>query len=428
MRIPGGVPMRFMWKAGIAAVLLVVFISIGCGDAYRPIANPITQPGGDPQTADTIYAMNQNPIGPGSVSEINVPGDVIIGNRSVSTDPTFITFDASGSIAYTANFSSENLSGNSPGSNNVITISLHQNSKPVALSSNRGGSLLVADQGHSADTTCPATGTVGIIDTANSVLTNSVCVGPMPRFVVDTGNTQKAFVLDETDSTVRVIDLSGKAIAGNQPTVGSDPIWAAISADGTQVYVVNRGSNNVSVIDIASQTVVATVPTGSGPAYVAVDRGLDRVYVSNRNDNTVSIYDASQTPMALMRTVSVGTSPQAIAVLPDGSRAYVANTGSPFVTEIKSLGFQTSNINVVDPVAVPGATVTWVARSSRGTKVHATFIEPTDLNNGTAVIATSNDQVVLTLAAPTQDIPACDQKLPTCPKQRQRPMRLAARF
>lgn len=421
--------MRFMWKAGIAAILLVVFISVGCGDSYRPIAEPIIQPGGDPQNADTIYAMNQNPTGPGSVSEINVPGDAVIGNRTVSTEPTFITFDVSGSIVYTANTGSENLSGNSPGSNAVITISLHQNSKPVALSSNRSGALLVADQGHSPDTPCPANGTIGIIDTSNSVLTNSVCVGPTPSFVVDTGNSQKAFVLDETDTTVRVIDLTNNTIAGNQPTVGTNPIWAAVSADGTQVYVVNKGSNNVSVIDIASQTVVATIPTGSGPSYVAVDKGLNYVYVSNQNDNTLSIYNAAQSPMTLLRTVNVGSSPVAIAVLPDGSRAYVANTGSPFITEIKSgLGFQASPIYVVDPAAVPGATVTWVARSSRGTKVHATFVEPTALKNGTAVINTSNDQVVLTLAAPPQDMPGCDQNPGTCAKERQRPMRLAARF
>src|SRR4051812_9179517 len=100
MRIPGGVPMRFMWKAGVAAILLVVFISVGCGDAYRPIANPVIQPGGNPQGTDTVYAMNQNAFGPGSISQFNVAGDAVIGNRPVSIDPRFIAFDVSGSIVY----------------------------------------------------------------------------------------------------------------------------------------------------------------------------------------------------------------------------------------------------------------------------------------------------------------------------------------
>jgi YVTN family beta-propeller protein len=421
--------MRFMWKAGVAAILLVVFISVGCGDAYRPIANPIPQPGGDPLTTDTVYTMNQNPAGLGSLQQINVAGDAVIGNRSVSIDPRFVAFDASGSVVYTANFGSDNLSGNFPGASSVITISLQQDSKPVALNSNRNGVFLVANQGHSPDTTCPSTGTIGVIDVTNSVLVASACVGPSPNFVLDTGPTnQKAFVLDTTDNVVRVVDLSTTAIAGNQPTVGSNPVWAAISADGTQVYVANQGSNTISVINIASQTVVATVPTGSGPSFVTVDRTLNRVYVSNSTDNSVSIYDAAQSPMSLLRTVTVGNSPQSIAVLRDGTRAYVANTGSPFVTEINSTGFQTRNINVVDTAATPGATVTWVARSATGTKVYGSFVEPTNLKNGTAVIATSNGAVVLTLAAPPQNIPACDQNPGTCPQQRQRPMMLASRF
>src|SRR4051795_2233375 len=114
MRILGGAPMRFICKSGVAAILLVVFISVGCGDAYRPIANPVTQPGGNPQGSDTVYAMNQNAFGLGSISQINVAGDVVIGNRSVSSDPRFIAFDVTGSIVYTANFASDNLSGNIP--------------------------------------------------------------------------------------------------------------------------------------------------------------------------------------------------------------------------------------------------------------------------------------------------------------------------
>jgi YVTN family beta-propeller protein len=298
------------------------------------------------------------------------------------------------------------------------------------LNTNRNGIFLVANQGHSPDTTCPGTGTIGVIDINNSVLTASACVGPAPRFVLDTGAiNQKAFVLDNTDNTVRVVDLTTNLVAGNQPTVGANPIWAALSADSTQVYVANQGSNTLSVINIASQTVVATIATGNGPSFIAVDRGLNRVYVSNRNDNTVSIYDAAQAPLTLKQTVNVGNSPEAIAVLRDGSKAYVANTGSPFITEIRSgVGFQAFPLNVVDPIAVPGTTVTSVARSADGTKVYASFVEPTDLKNGIAVFKASNGSPVVTLPAPPRDIPDCDQNPGTCAKERQRPTMLASRF
>ena len=44
----------------------------------------------------------------------------------------------------------------------------------------------------------------------------------------------------------------------------------------------------VSVIDIASNTVVATVPVGNGPTGVAVNPAGTRAYVANAGSNNVS--------------------------------------------------------------------------------------------------------------------------------------------
>ena len=66
---------------------------------------------------------------------------------------------------------------------------------------------------------------------------------------------------------------------------GSRPAAAAPFA-----YVTNIGSNNVSVIDTASNTVVATVPVGFNPRGADVTPDGARVYVTNAGDNTVSGY------------------------------------------------------------------------------------------------------------------------------------------
>src|SRR5713101_7799064 len=57
-------------------------------------------------------------------------------------------------------------------------------------------------------------------------------------------------------------------------------------------YIVNTGSNSVSVIDAASNTVVATVSVGALPFGVAITRDGARAYVTNATDNTVSVIDA----------------------------------------------------------------------------------------------------------------------------------------
>ncbi|MGI8568926.1 MAG: hypothetical protein ACR2KT_07580 [Methylocella sp.] len=47
--------------------------------------------------------------------------------------------------------------------------------------------------------------------------------------------------------------------------MGSLPIRVAFTRDNIYAYVTNAGSNNVSVIDEPSKTVVATVPVGTSP-------------------------------------------------------------------------------------------------------------------------------------------------------------------
>jgi YVTN family beta-propeller protein len=47
--------------------------------------------------------------------------------------------------------------------------------------------------------------------------------------------------------------------------VGTTPVGVGVTPDGTQVYVANNGSNNVSVIVRPGNTVVANIPVGTAP-------------------------------------------------------------------------------------------------------------------------------------------------------------------
>lgn len=51
----------------------------------------------------------------------------------------------------------------------------------------------------------------------------------------------------------------------SQIAVGSGPWGMAVSNDGTRAYVANNNAGTMSVIDLTSNTVVATVNVGSGP-------------------------------------------------------------------------------------------------------------------------------------------------------------------
>jgi YVTN family beta-propeller protein len=82
----------------------------------------------------------------------------------------------------------------------------------------------------------------------------------------------RAYVTNFNSSTVSVIDTATNAVVATVP-VGNQPVGVAVNFTGTRVYVVNQNSNNVSVIDTATNAVIgAAVPVGMAPFGVAIGR------------------------------------------------------------------------------------------------------------------------------------------------------------
>ena len=55
--------------------------------------------------------------------------------------------------------------------------------------------------------------------------------------------------------------------------------------DQSLVYVTNLGDNTVSVIDTATNTVVATIPVGNSPTLIALSPDNTRAYVANQGSD-----------------------------------------------------------------------------------------------------------------------------------------------
>ena len=60
-----------------------------------------------------------------------------------------------------------------------------------------------------------------------------------------------------------------------------------------RAYVVNRDSNNVTVIDTSSNSALGTISVGSGPVAVGVDPTVHRAYVTNFSSNNVTVIDTT---------------------------------------------------------------------------------------------------------------------------------------
>jgi len=145
---------------------------------------------------------------------------------------------------------------------------------------------------------------------------------------------------------------------GNIPSFNAvnnsgSPITATIVATpviADYAYIPNRGSNNVSLINLATNRVEKTIAVGRAPAHVSVSPSGDEVYISNYDANSVSVISTiSNTTVA---TIPVGRSPTEIFFSPDGSRAYVANfneTNTPNASTVSVINTATSSVVATIP-------------------------------------------------------------------------------
>src|SRR5215204_1280924 len=107
----------------------------------------------------------------------------------------------------------------------------------------------------------------------------------------------------------------------NNIAVGSSPQGVAVNPDTNRVYVANGLGDSVSVIDGATERVVATIGVGDQPAGVAVNAATQRIYVANLSSDSISVIDGETNTVTA--TIAVGDQPLGVAVNRDTNRIYV---------------------------------------------------------------------------------------------------------
>jgi YVTN family beta-propeller protein len=82
----------------------------------------------------------------------------------------------------------------------------------------------------------------------------------------------------------------------------------------------------VSVINGATNTVVATVTVGNEPDAIAVNSATNQIYVTNHGSGTMSVISGATNTVAA--TVTVDSEPDAVAVNPATSQIYSLTTAT----------------------------------------------------------------------------------------------------
>ena len=104
-------------------------------------------------------------------------------------------------------------------------------------------------------------------------------------------------------------------------------------------YVVNYGSNNITVFDKKSGQVVDVIETGAGPRGMALDQTQRRAYVALADEDAIDVLDVSSNEIINKIVLSAGDRPQEPVLTRDGRILMTANKGSDTVSVIDPVAF-----------------------------------------------------------------------------------------
>ena len=240
----------------------------------------------------------------------------------------------------------------------------------------------------------------------------------------DNGSGTVAFGDCETPSAVTTpgqvqsIEISTVTISRTLP-VGICPVYGIASSDNNRMFILNRGSGTVTVInsqfneldttpgrqnfDSATGTLTLPPPAGvaaaafkAGPVFADYYAPASQLVTANYDSNTITIINVSLdqygNDSALFGqavTVPVGNGPATLTILRDGSRVYVANQKDSTVSVVSLTNYQ-----VLATIPVTGHPIS--IASTFSTPYGQVYVLPSD-QPYMSVIRTDTDQVAASI-------------------------------
>ncbi len=166
-----------------------------------------------------------------------------------------------------------------------------------------------------------------------------VDIGMDAANIAVTADGKHALITSYGDGTLYVIDIDPASASyltvENIVSVGSQPVMVATSPCLNKAYITNRQSNSVTVLDLSTWTVSATITGLSTPWGVVVAPKGDRAYVANAGK--IGVIDTLTDTLTSNWNVN-GSSLEGLDITPDGNRLYVAGSSNALVVNIPGGG------------------------------------------------------------------------------------------
>lgn len=168
-----------------------------------------------------------------------------------------VTFSSDGTMVYACNTMGGTVSVIDPTSKMVhATISVGQD--PVGAWAASNGKMYVDNE---------MSQTISEISVSGMNVTETIALGYTPAYVAYHGSSQELWVSDATNGKVHYYKYDATNNMWMQQgefITGADAHAIAFATNG-KAYVTNQGANTVSVIDIATHTVINTISVGTKP-------------------------------------------------------------------------------------------------------------------------------------------------------------------
>jgi YVTN family beta-propeller protein len=231
------------------------------------------------------------------------------------------------------------------------------------------------------------------------------------------------FVVNRDSSDIAMIDLRTDRVVG-RIALGElvEPHMAMVTPDGKRLVVAGTGRNEVILVDLATLGLEARIPVGAGPEHLDVSEDSRTALVGNLADGTVSVLDLERG--VERQRVTGFVQPHGLVFVPGQHKAYVSSFGAH---EVATLHLA-AQVRVGRRLPVgSGSLVASLGRFWRGSRgvVHPTptldgrYVYAADGDSGqVAVIDTVTDEVVRTLRVgkePWRAYPSPDGRMMVVP-------------
>jgi len=173
---------------------------------------------------------------------------------------------------------------------------------------------------------CSRNDSVAVVDAQRRTVVTTIRVGVSP------------FALLRRGKLLYVSNVGGDHAKNGEPTADSGGARVRVDARG----IARPGS--VSVIDLQTRRIVATIPTGRHPEAMATSPNGNTLYVLNANDDSITVIDTARA--SVLRTIALplqdgaGANPSALAVNPSDGRLFVAEGGDDRVLVLDPTSFE----------------------------------------------------------------------------------------